>query len=305
MKKRILIIGVNGFIGRSLWKFLSKRKEFLLFGLDLKMDHKKNNFFLCDVMNKKQLQVILAKVKPDYIFQLAGGRLDKKNKMISANIETTKQILNSIQTILGRNVRVVIPGSAAEYGDMPKGKRKIDEAIKERPVGDYGVIKLKQTRIALTYVKKGLDIVVARMFNIIGEDTPSVLCAGRFAEQIAMIESNKMVGVLETNNLSGRRDFLDIEDICRGLLDVAIYGKRGEIYNVCSSRSVSIRTLLYKLLKLSKNKKLRACEDKSSSSGTFNMIGSNQKLFQLNRWKPKVSLERGLKNTLDSFRKKY
>lgn len=302
MKKKILIIGVNGFIGRSLWQYLGRKDQFVVYGLDKKLDRKHRRFFLCDVTNKRQLKGMLLKVRPDYIFQMAGGRLDKKNRMVSANIETTRRILESIRQTLGPSVRVVIPGSAAEYGDMPRGKRRIDEKCKEKPKGDYGVIKLKQTQCALKFAQNGLDVVIVRMFNIIGEGTPSALCAGRFAEQIAMIEAGRMVKVLETRNLGGKRDFLDIADICSGLLHVALHGKSGEIYNVCSSKSLSIRTLLNKLLALSRKKGLKVREDKTSSSGTFDMIGSNRKLSRLAGWKPKVSIDKGLKNTLNSFR---
>ena len=62
---------------------------------------------------------------------------------------------------------------------------------------------------------------------------------------------------------------------------------------------------LQKFLKLSKNKNLKICEDKSNSSGTFDMIGSNHKLSLLNNWKPEISLEKSLENTLESFRRKH
>lgn len=255
----------------------------------------------CDLRRTKNLNSILSVVKPAIIFHFAGGRLSDDQATLEANFTTTKDLLDAVKALPAPlRPKIIIPGSAAEYGNI-KAKGLITENCLPKPLGWYGLVKLLQTELSLCYARQGLDVVVVRMFNICGKGTPSSLAIGGFAKQVVAIERGAEP-VIRTKNLDGQRDFVDVEDVCRGLWMIAQQGKNGEIYNLCSAKPASIRDLLNRLLRLARVKNIRVEENKSDASFSFDVIGANAKLKKAVRWAPRVSLEASLKNTLSSYR---
>ncbi len=300
--KKILITGVNGFLGRALWRYLKKQNTgFQIYGLSRTDDGCDSGIFVCDLTAKDKLKAVLVSMRPDFIFHMAGGRMIDKKILFRSNYETTQCLLDVIQEIDIRP-RVIIPGSAAEYGRMCRTRRKVKETDTAMPVTAYGIAKFKQTKLGLDYARKGGDVVIARIFNVMGEGTPSTLAIGRFAEQIVRIEQGLQEKVMDTKNLESKRDFLDIKDICAGLWAVARDGSSGEIYNVCSGHPLEMGKALRGLLLLSRIKNVIIRKSKDSHSPSFDVIGSNMKLRSVSGWFPEVSLERSLKGTLDSHR---
>lgn len=304
MKKKVLITGVNGFIGRAMWQYLRKYKKSVdVYGIARTKQPDYTQIAFLDLLNSKRLGKYLDDLKPDYIFHLAGGRMNDHAGLIRSNVETTKSLLSTIKLIGQYPTNVVIPGSAAEYGLPSKNVRRIHERYPAQPLSDYGKVKLQQTELALKYAAQGIPVTVARIFNITGANTPEQLAAGRFAKQIVTLEKGNRKGMLKTMSLKGRRDFLDMDDICSALWHLAESGRPGHIYNVCSSVPVKIEDLLFKLILLSKLTDVEILEDESSGSKSFDVIGSNAKIKSHTSWKPVVSLDESLTSTLKSWRK--
>ena len=304
MRKKALITGVNGFIGRAFWQYIKKRRSSIaVYGLDIKADYTDKNIFSCDLQQQRKLNSILTSISPDYIFHFAGGRMASKRKIYESNFLTTKYLLEAVEKVPNYRPRIIIPGSAAEYGKTPSGRRLVKESDLSRPLNYYGTVKLNQTNLSLLYAERGLDIIVARMFNISGAGAPSTLVVGKFVKEIVEIEKGAKRNVICTKNLDGKRDFLDIDDICQALLMIAQNGQSGKIYNICSSRSVSIRDVLGTLLSFTKIKDITVQENKKGEAeSSFDVIGSNARLKSATRWSPKISMEKSLKNTLQSYR---
>ena len=302
MKKRVLITGVNGFIGHSLWQYLKQKPGIKIFGLDRKRIHKDKNIFQLDIKRKVELGVLLSDIAPDYIFHLVGGRVRSKGMLAESNLLATQCLLDAVSEMPPPRPRVIIPGSAAEYGKMPSGKKMITEKTCPEPVTTYGAIKLKQTQLALNYYKKGGDVVIARIFNVLGKGTPPTFAVGNFAQQIVAVENGMKEEMIDTKDLGGKRDYLDIKDVCGALWDIARYGKSGEIYNICSGRAVTMKELLEKLLRYSKVKTIQVKESQDNICTSFDVAGSNRKLRSVTAWRPRASLEQGLRETLQYYR---
>lgn len=300
----ILITGVNGFIGRALWDhFKDQRPSLNVFGIDLQIPIPRPRLWACDLSNQRQLMKILDRVRPDVIFHLAGGRPADENMLWQANFISTKTLFNVVAGLKSVSLCVVIPGSAAEYGQVKTPRRPVAETLQPQPLGWYGFIKYMQTSLGLMYARKGLDVRVARIFNIGGYGTPASLALGNFAGRIVRIEKGKEPPVLEVGQLSGQRDFVDIEDVCGALWAIARKGKRGEVYNVCSGRSSRMRSLLRELIRYSDIKdNVVIQEEQKTHAATFDIVGSNAKIKRVTGWRPRVSLEQSLKNTLRYYR---
>jgi len=305
MKKRILIIGIQGFLGNALRLFLKKRyPQHQLYGISRRISHPNSRNISCDLNHTQKLKRILAQIDPDYIFNLSGGRLEDQKHLLSSNFFATISLLNAVEELDYIHPRIIIPGTAAEYGIPDTHTKKINERFMPDPVSWYGYIKYLQTSVSVMYAQKGLDVVVARMFNISGVGVPPNLAMGRFCQEIAAIEAKKKKPVISTKNLDGKRDFLDINDVCSALWQLARYGKRGEIYNICSGRSYTIRKLLKDLLKFSLVSKIAVHEDKHMSSGSCDIVGSNAKIKGAMCWNSTVDMKRSLKETLAFYRRR-
>ena len=300
----ILITGVNGFIGQALWDhFKARRPSFDVFGIDLQISSTEPRLLSCDLSDQRQLMKILGRIRPDVIFHLAGGRPADENMLWQANFIPTKILLDVVAELKSVSPRIVIPGSAAEYGKVKTPRKPVSENFQPQPTAWYGFVKYMQTSLGLMYARKGLDVRIARIFNITGYGTPSSLAPGSFAERIVRIEAGQGPAVLNVRHLTAQRDFIDIEDVCSALWAVAQKGKSGEVYNVCSGDLVSMRFLLRELIRYSDIKdSVVIKEEQRAHASTFDIVGSNAKIKRVTGWRPRISLEQSLKNTLRYYR---
>lgn len=305
MANRIFITGACGFIGHTMWNYIKSKFHDELYGIDIRKIYEESTIFKNDINDIDALKKILIEIKPQIIFHLAGGRFTDENDLYQGNYLTTKNLFDVIIQIPEYQPRVIIPGSAAEYGKMPDGMDSIAESVIPQPESAYGRVKFQQTELALSYVEKGVDVYIARIFNITGAGTSAALAAGRFAQQIVQIEEGKKKLIIQTKNLNGKRDFLDVKDVCEGLYLISQHGSSGEVYNVCSNKFVSIRTMLEKLISYSTVKNVSIDEDKDDSMPSFDVRGLNTKLKMITNWEPSVSLDQSLMETLQSYRTVY
>ncbi len=300
-KTNVLITGINGFIGSSLEGYLRKnRPSWAIYGLDKNAKNTKSRFN-ASIQHKKKLKKILKIIKPRYIFHFAGIVHNKDlNKLLRINAIPTYCLLSQIKQIKGYRPRIIIPSSAACYGQVNKKSLPIKESRPLKPVNLYGFSKMVQEEISLMFAKQGLDIVIARIFNILGKGVTVNFAIGKFAYELALIKKNKRKPVLHTKGLGSKRDFLDIKDVCACLVRLATHGESGEVYNVCRGESFAIKELLGKLIRISRVRGLKVLEDtKEDRSCIYESVGSNAKMRRIFRKFRPVPIESSLK---DSYR---
>jgi len=303
MRKKVLITGVNGFLGSSLREYLkTNRLSFKISGIDRHQSSPSRQVFLCNLNNKKEVTKIISRVMPDYIFHLAGGTMNTENDLVRNNVLATRSLFEAISCLDGYCPRIIIPGSAAEYGKTVSGKSPTRETVPAQPISIYGFAKNAQTNLGLMHAKAGLDVIVVRIFNVCGYGMSPTLSLGRFSRQIALIEKSKKRPVIRTRNLGMKRDYLDVKDVCCAFLKVAQKGRSGEIYNVCSGNSYLMRDLLKELIGYSQIKDAVIKEDDERIQGVDISVGSNAKIKKVTGWEPKVSIGQSLKNTLSYYR---
>lgn len=299
---RILITGSGGFIGTALRSFLQVQKNppqiFCISGRSSKINSP--NTFSCQIEDRRKLRKTISRIRPDYIFHLAGGRGASDREIFESNFLGTQALLAAVGT-LKLKPRIVLPGTAAEYGDIKGGV--VNEKAKTRPISWYGLVKNMQVTLGLVHAQQGVDVVVARVFNIMGHGTPQALAVGRFARDLAALEKRKGRRVLATGSLADRRDFLDIEDVCAGLWMIACKGKRGEVYNLSSGKTQTMREVLRQLIRCSRAMDIVVKEKKHPPQPSCNSAGSNLKLRKLG-WQPRVSFKESLRKTLEFYRGK-
>ena len=243
----ILVTGSKGLSGRHLTPLLAATASSSIYQTDILPDPSVANYFCCDLSSSGAVEELLVTVKPDQIYHLAGLFSGEFEKDLAANVLATKNILDAILKLKLRS-RVLLIGSAAEYGLIKPEQNPVTENSPLNPVSIYGVTKAYQTQLMGYYhTVHGLDLMLARPFNLLGRGASEKLFVGRLYRQIEDYQTGK-IKQITVGNLDSYRDYIAIEDACRHYLTIMNRGKSGEVYNVGSGRPVQMRKLLEQLL---------------------------------------------------------
>ena len=96
------------------------------------------------------------------------------------------------------------------------------------------------------------------------------------------------------------QDYLHVEDTARGIVDVFESELQGAV-NICSGQPVQLRTIVNKIAELTDFKGNILWGAVPAAFGDDVVVGNNTKLKSIG-WKPKYTLEEGLKSTINWWR---
>jgi GDP-4-dehydro-6-deoxy-D-mannose reductase len=310
---RIFITGMEGFVGSHLAQWaLAQNAEVL--GTAYPGSSRKNiqalplqGVFDLDITDGAAVDALLREVKPDWIFHLAGQSnpalsFKDPEPTLRANVFGTLHILESVRR-LGNPARVVIAGSADEYGGVDEHVRAISETFPLNPQSPYAVSKVCQDLMGLAYHQQhGVHTVRVRPFNHIGPRQALGFVATDFASQIVAIERGQREPKLETGNLDVVRDFTDVRDIVRGYWRLAVAGKPGEVYNLGSGRGIRIRELVKGFLQHAQVPISVHMKHERIRHERMRKVASVARIRRTTGWKPEFSLSQTLLDILNDWR---
>ena len=204
--------------------------------------------------------------------------------------------------------RILIPGSGEEYGELKKSDMPITKDTVLKPVNPYAVSKIAQDLISYVYFKSyGINTIRCRTFNHEGPRRENVFGISSYAYQIAKIEAGLQKPKILVGYLKDQRNFTHVKDIVEAYWLAAKRCHPGELYLIGNNSVDSIFTFkqaLEKLKKLSKIKNLKHQEHKPFVRYTnvpF-LIADTTEFNNLCRWKPKISFDQILQETLNYWR---
>ncbi len=201
----------------------------------------------CDLANFEQTYALIKKTKPARIYHFSGSFSNNYEHDYKCNLLTTKNILDAVLQ-LKLSTRTLLVGSAAEYGLVKLADNPIKETQPLKPVSVYGLTKTFQTSLMNTYVGlHGMDILMARPFNLLGKNMSPALFIGNLYKQIRQYKAGE-VEHITVGNLNNKRDYISITEAVKYFKLIMEKGKSGEIYNVGSGSSVKISSLLKTIL---------------------------------------------------------
>ena len=257
-----LVTGALGFSAGVLCKNLNRISVDLIFLTDIKSDSAKK-FFACDLAAAAETEKLIAEIKPDKIFHLAATYSGNLEKNISVNALAAANLLEGVLKH-NKKCRILLIGSAAEYGQVRPEENPVSETHPLRPSSAYGISKVLQTHIMDWYHRQyRLDVLMARTFNLIGEGVSENLFAGNLYAQIKKLKEGAIQKIV-LGNLEHRRDYLPVEMAVEHYSVIMEKGKPGEVYNVGSGVSIKMRDLLNKIL-TENNLTMQDLEQKSVS----------------------------------------
>lgn len=307
---KALITGISGFAGTYLTDHLLDQGYEVVGSVQFPADWKFNNqvkTFRGDLIDPKFVATLLEKTSPDLVFHLAAYTNPAKsiNESLSTLTNNIGITVNLLEELKNTKTKILLIGSADEYGVVEKNENPITEINPMRPTTPYAVSKITQDYLGLQYfLSNGMQIVRVRPGNHIGPGQRPDFVVSAFAKQIALIEVGKQDPIIKVGNLDAERDFSDVRDIVKAYLLAITKGVPGEVYNLGSGKSVKIRKILEDLLSLS-TAKLKVEQDlsKKRSIDVPKIEIDTSRFRKITGWKSEIKLEQSLNDVLNYWRK--
>lgn len=242
------------------------------------------------------LEARLRRHDPDVVFHLAGPSSDSDVAMTEAL--GASEHLFEVCLRLPRKPLVVAVSSSAVYGAGVRA-RAITERRPVRPETRYGVAKAVQELLALRAGARGLPVIIARLFNVIGEGQSGQRVPATFVRQLLALARKRAPRLIAVRNLEAGRDFIDVADAVAALQVIAARGTEGEVYNVCIGSARRVGELLDRLIAASGVTGVRISSHQDGEVAW--QRGSAARLRALG-WRPAVPLETSLQQILADWR---
>ncbi len=297
MTMKALVTGASGLCGRFLLEFLDRMGiEIHTLSTKTSIDHHYHNQ-ISDILDTEAITEILKSIKPDYIFHLAGV-MHANNPLLfyKVNTQFAVTLFYAMERAGIVDSPILIVGTSAEYGIVPSYQLPISEQLPPHPYNHYGISKLAQTLEGLAYYRKNHPVVIVRPFNIIGPCMNKHLVVQSIVRQAVMIKKGIKDPFIDVGNINSKRDFIDVKDV------VEIYWRLinsssayGEIINICTGESVSIKQILTTIISLSGiEAKIRVKPSLLKSIDIPDHYGSTEKLKSILGYIPKLDLNTSL-----------
>jgi len=294
-RKSIFVTGSNGFLGKHLVEqFLS---EYDIFGINKTLDNKKPRYFpkkknLLNLSNNdlpKQFSSIIHMAAATDVLWCQNNPV----QCFKINVDVTQKLLEISRV---KNCKFVYLSTSHVYGHPIHNS--ISESDPTHPQSIYAASKLAGEVLCESYAKSyGLDISIARLFSVYGPYSSRHLVTSRIMSQL---EKN----IINLGNIKSKRDFLYVSDAISAINIILKKSNGFNVYNVGTGIGTSIEQI-FKIIKRLSDKKIKVQQQTNfiRKNDIKTLICDNSSLKKLG-WKPKISLEDGLKQTLEWYHQK-
>jgi GDP-4-dehydro-6-deoxy-D-mannose reductase len=261
MSKRVLITGGSGFVGQWLSRAMLERgwtvhastmdwppKAPLL--TDGERDAVK--WTMLDIRSDDEVNRAVDLSAPDYVVHLAGIAFAPEAnaspiRAFDVNALGAMRLLLKLHGAGGAGARILVVGSAEEYGQQESSAYPIAEAATLRPLTPYAVAKAAQEMLSLqAFRANAQQVICTRSFNHSGVGHgESYLLPTLVRRATALPKSG---GTLTIGNGQVLRDYLHVADVVNAYLLLLERGVSGEVYNVCSGVGTRVDELARRVL---------------------------------------------------------
>ena len=216
-------------------------------------------------------------------------------EFVSTNVAGVQVLLDAIK-MSGRAIRFVQVSTDEVYGSIASGSW--DENSHLLPNSPYSATKAGGELLARAYHRThGMDIVITRCSNNYGTH--------HFPE--------KLIPLFITNLIEGKkvpvygngmnvRDWLHVDDHCRGIHAALMNGKSGEVYNIGGGRELTNLEITHLILEAmgADESSIEYVEDRKGHDLRYSVDWT-----KINRelgYEPQVKFEDGLRDTIEWYR---
>lgn len=285
-------------MAHHLASLLRQRTDVRLVGVDVRdVTHDAfNERLIADLSVAAETRRVFEATSPNLVFHLAGLTNGTEEAILASNLGTVRHLIDVARSV-APETRIVFLGSAAEYGNVPVQHQPVRETFKGTPQGAYAKAKSSVAALVLSASSDvGLNLLLARPFNVVGAGIPRTLMVGAVVERVREAIANTPPHVIRLGNTSAVRDFIAVEDVVDGLIRIAELGRRGEAYNLCSGVGVSVAEVVGRLIEFS-SESIQIERDPAlvRAADVDSLVGSWEKARVELDWAPTVSLDVSLR----------
>tara|TARA_B110000196_G_C21111918_1_gene648292 strand:- start:95 stop:1069 length:975 start_codon:yes stop_codon:yes gene_type:complete len=306
---KILVTGATGFIGSHLVELLVSRGHDVI-AFDR---YNPNNHWgwLENSKYKNDIEVVLGDIRDfDSVYKtmkncntvihlaaLGGIPYSYISPLayIRTNIEGTYNVLESSKSLDLENI--LVTSTSEVYGTAQY--TPIDEKHPLNGQSPYSATKIGADQLSISYYQSfDLPVKIVRPFNTYGPRQSARAIIPSIIIQI-------LNGAKELNlgNLTPTRDLTYVDDTCTGIYKILNnMSLIGKTVNIGMNKEISITDLLDKILKLmSANITINIDKKRirPEKSEVDRLLCDNSLIISSTDWRPKYSLDSGLKNTID------
>ncbi|MDE6007986.1 MAG: SDR family NAD(P)-dependent oxidoreductase [Muribaculaceae bacterium] len=306
--KNVVVTGADGFIGSHLTEALLREGCSVT---ALAQYNSFNNWGWLEGIKHPGLKVVTGDVRDpnfcrtlvegaDTVFHLAAliaipYSYVAPDSYVDTNVKGTLNICQAAKA--AGTERLLVTSTSEVYGTARYVP--IDEHHPKQPQSPYSATKIGADAIALSFHNAfGLNVTVVRPFNTYGPRQSARAIIPTIITQIA-----SGIREIKVGDLTPTRDFNYVEDTCRGFIAIAkAKDTAGMEINIATQKEVSMEETLKTIARLM-DADVRWVVDperlRPAGSEVFRLLGSNKLITSLTDWRPKVSLEEGLRRTID------
>jgi nucleoside-diphosphate-sugar epimerase len=277
-KKRIVITGGEGFVGKKLSLFLKNQGHDIesidmLTGYDLTKKEDLENIKAFDVL----IHLAGLSFVPDSYFD--------PERFYRTNFLTT---LNALELCKKHHSKMVFISSYLYENPIYLPVDERHPLIAHNP---YAQTKLIGEMLCEGYHRDfNLPIIILRPFNIYGKGQNE-----KFLISSIFTQLNNGNLFIELKDPNPKRDYVYIDDVVDAIAIAANSNVNYGVYNVCSNSSYSVKEVTQIIARNLKFKiKFKFDINANRVSEIYDTIGSNSKIYDDLGWKPKLSFEEGI-----------
>jgi dTDP-glucose 4,6-dehydratase len=310
---RLLITGAAGFIGSNFVRMIASGElqnisrvvvldkltyAGVMENLDSAVNISAYSFVEGDVCDSKLVTSLLCDVDAVVNFA-AESHVDRSisgaSDFVQTNIVGVQVLLDSIKAS-SKKIRFLQVSTDEVYGSIQEGSWTEDYPL--QPNSPYSASKASGELLARSYNKThDMDIVITRCSNNYGTH--------HFPE--------KLIPLFITNLIEGKkvpvygtgenvRDWLHVDDHCRGIYSVLMNGRSGEVYNIGGGRELTNNEITSLILAAmgADQSSIEYVEDRKGHDLRYSVDWT-----KINRelgYEPQVKFEDGLRETIQWYR---
>lgn len=294
--KHALVTGGLGFIGSAFVRLTTRYGikttviDNYTYASDQQRVNKENpvlSVISADICNQEIYNLLPDDI--DSIFHFAAEtHVDKSIKnpdvFLNTNIIGTQKVLEYAKK---KGIRVVLVSTDEVYGSAPKDVHFVETDIL-KPSSPYSASKASSDMLGLAYhTTFGTDVVITRCSNNYGEY--------QTIEKLIPLSIYNILNELPIHIYGDgmqERDWIHVDDHCRGILYAFNQGQSGEIYNIGTGiETPNIHLLRLLAESLGKEPKFEFIEDRLGHDVRYAI--DSTKLMNLG-WKPYYDLKKGI-----------
>jgi dTDP-glucose 4,6-dehydratase len=310
---RLLATGAAGFIGSNFVRMIANGdlKDFTSVtvldkltyagvkkNLDIADSISRYQFIQGDICDQTQVAELVSEVDTVVNFA-AESHVDRSissaANFVQTNIVGVQVLLDAIKTS-GKNIRFLQVSTDEVYGSIEEGSWT--EQWPLQPNSPYSASKASGELLARSYYQTHrMDVLITRCSNNYGTH--------HFPE--------KLIPLFITNLLEGKkvpvygtgenvRDWLHVDDHCRGIYSVLMNGRSGEVYNIGGGRELTnneITTLILDAMDADESS-IEYVEDRKGHDLRYSVDWA--KIKRELGYEPQVMFEDGLRETIRWYR---